>query len=166
MTGRLTAVPAGSMVDPCCCACPTMGNWTSINSGYNACGPCIVDNSGVSPVYYKEVSHTGITGSQTIPVTDPTSSGVIGTITLQKYSDSLCSTPDGAPETVDVTGTIGCDNGAVSAGIAFVSPFTGGNVVLFNADGIFGVAMDNQFDCGGPPDVRPAWISTVTVTPP
>lgn len=150
---------------PACCGCPTDGDLDVVISGYTSCG-CFTDNLGG---IYQFTAHTGITGAYTIPIVTPGTpawQGVIGTVTVQKYSN-LCVTLDGAPFDVDVIIDILCDPSTspdvLSVNITLASSPPNISALFFTGAGscpcIFGAAMTNANTCGN----TGALITTVTV---
>lgn len=145
--------------------CPKPPTLDVVISGYTSCF-CFTDNLGG---IYEFTAHTGITGAHSIPIITPGTAawqGVIGTVTIQKYTD-LCVTPDGAPFDVDALIDILCDPSTapdvLSAGITLASSPPNISALFFTGAGscpcVFGAAMTNANTCGN----TGALVTTVTV---
>lgn len=157
----LAWVPTGSETSPCCC-CPTSETLDALVVGFSDCG-CFQLPIGGAPPKYRIVGHTGITGSHTATLSGPDwVNANIGTVDVQTYSDLLCATPDGDPETFDVSLTIVCGNGIIVVDIAIVSG-PGIREQIFSQSGVIDEVIPTQFTCDG---IQPALIDSVTVTVP
>lgn len=125
------------------CCCPLEGDLEAEILVYTGCG-CV---QGPDGNWYSITSHTGITGTHTIPIITPGTSdflATVGTVTVQKYTASGCATPDGAPTVVDVKLNVVCDEDGLfiflsapgfflpSGGAAFVASSAAFNEVVPN----------------------------------
>ncbi len=157
----IAAVPTGSAVDPCCCEeCSTSETLDAVVSGFSDCG-CFETGGGKARI----VAHTGITGGQTVTLVAPgTWVGLIGTVTLERYSDGLCEVFDSS-EDFDVTLQVTCAGppAQYQAKIIIGSGVVDWQTIFLSAPGDLDEALTNTRTCGIP---SAALVDTVTVSLP
>lgn len=147
MTLKLAAVPAGSMVDPCCCTCwDKFGDTMEVTvTGVELCGCFIMP--GTPNRFFSATGWSGVNGVFNLPAVSPGNplntgwSGTIGTITLQEFNGTssppspVCDgTEIGVPFDVDVTFEVQCfaeEGLGLQADITAGSPLTGTAAQIF-----------------------------------